>query len=178
MAPHHKRVENPPNSCLTNLIHSGVLGGGVRVFGPYFSRFFSAWLAVKPCRDESNLSNKFSIETMWTSSSISFFWSRIRSLWRFSGGAMSVAIWQFWLAWRETILESIKNFAYLDITVIRLDDIHLDYIFWKLNRSTHLRTDSSHELRFSNFWTQMALSMIDPRKESARVNMSQLKTNF
>jgi hypothetical protein len=34
IAPIHNRRANPPNNCLQNLIHSGVVFGGVKAFGP------------------------------------------------------------------------------------------------------------------------------------------------
>ncbi|KAG8122590.1 hypothetical protein E2320_018075 [Naja naja] len=42
IAPIHSRIENPPKSCLQNLTHSGVVRGGVRAFGPFFSKIWAA----------------------------------------------------------------------------------------------------------------------------------------
>ena len=49
IAPIHRRVANPPNSCLQNLIHSGVVLGGVSLFGPSRANISSYLLCVKPC---------------------------------------------------------------------------------------------------------------------------------
>lgn len=48
IAPIHNKVENPPKSCLQNLTHSGVVGGGVRALGPSRARISFAREAVKP----------------------------------------------------------------------------------------------------------------------------------
>jgi hypothetical protein len=37
MAPNQSSRAKPPNRFWQNLIHSGVVGGGVRALGPYFS---------------------------------------------------------------------------------------------------------------------------------------------
>lgn len=38
MAPIHNKMENPPNICLQNLTHSGIVFGGLSWFGPSLSR--------------------------------------------------------------------------------------------------------------------------------------------
>lgn len=48
MAPIHSRMEKPPKSWRQNLTHSGVVGGGVRVFGPSLARFSTALALVRP----------------------------------------------------------------------------------------------------------------------------------
>lgn len=49
MAPIQSRMEKPPNSCRQNLTHSGVVGGGVKAFGPSLARYSAALALVKPC---------------------------------------------------------------------------------------------------------------------------------
>ena len=71
-APAQSRREKPENSCLQNLIHSGVVGGGVRLFSPYLALPSSACLVVSPVsRLVPNLSHSSETSTMWTSSTSS-----------------------------------------------------------------------------------------------------------
>lgn len=55
MAPIHSRIEKPPNSCLQNFTHSGVVGGGVSAFGPSRARISIALLWVKPWEEWQEL---------------------------------------------------------------------------------------------------------------------------
>ncbi len=48
-APIHSSVWNPPNSCLQNFTHSGVVTGGVKAFGPSRAKISFARKLVKPC---------------------------------------------------------------------------------------------------------------------------------
>ena len=48
IAPIHKSMENPPNNCLQNLIHSGVVFGGDKAFGPSLSKLNLTFSAVRP----------------------------------------------------------------------------------------------------------------------------------
>ena len=48
MAPIQSNVANPPNNCLQNFIHSGVVGGGVKAFGPSRSKFSEAFSSDRP----------------------------------------------------------------------------------------------------------------------------------
>ena len=48
MAPIHNSNEKPVNSCLQNFTHSGVVGGGVRAFGPSLSKILLASSILKP----------------------------------------------------------------------------------------------------------------------------------
>lgn len=66
MAPIQSRVEKPPNSCLKNLIHSGVVFGGVSAFGPSRARISLACDDVRPwARSKPNVSNR-ALETINT----------------------------------------------------------------------------------------------------------------
>jgi hypothetical protein len=55
MAPIHSKREKPVNNCLQNLIHSGVVGGGVRAFGPSLSRIRLASSILKPYKQKQNV---------------------------------------------------------------------------------------------------------------------------
>jgi len=48
MAPSHSSSEKPPNSCLQNLTHSGIVLGGLSWFGPSRSSTSRARCAVRP----------------------------------------------------------------------------------------------------------------------------------
>ena len=48
IAPIHSSKEKPVNICLQNFTHSGVVGGGVRAFGPSLSRIRLASSKLKP----------------------------------------------------------------------------------------------------------------------------------
>lgn len=54
MAPIHRRVENPPKSCLQNLTHSGVVGGGVNALGPSRARISFARAVLNPYLGKKN----------------------------------------------------------------------------------------------------------------------------
>lgn len=51
-APIHSSKAKPPNSCLQNFTHSGVVLGGVRAFGPSRSKISFAFACVKPCTEK------------------------------------------------------------------------------------------------------------------------------
>ena len=77
--PAQRSKENPPNSCLQNLTHSGVVGGGDSLFKPYLSMPSIAAAFVFPYRmSVLNLLQRTSTSTMWMSTSSSCFRS-----WRF-----------------------------------------------------------------------------------------------
>ena len=46
--PTHSSIANPPNNCLQNLTHSGVVGGGVNALGPSRFRISSAFSFDRP----------------------------------------------------------------------------------------------------------------------------------
>ncbi len=48
MAPIQRRRAKPPNICLQNFTHSGVVFGGDNEFGPSRARTSCAFLSVKP----------------------------------------------------------------------------------------------------------------------------------
>jgi len=48
IAPIHSRIENPPNSCLQNLTHSGMVLGGVNSLRPSRRRNSAAFAFVRP----------------------------------------------------------------------------------------------------------------------------------
>lgn len=48
MAPVHNSMEKPPNICLQNFTHSGIVGGGVRALGPSRIRISAARAVVRP----------------------------------------------------------------------------------------------------------------------------------
>lgn len=47
-APIQRRRAKPPNICLQNFTHSGVVFGGDKAFGPSRSRISCAFASVKP----------------------------------------------------------------------------------------------------------------------------------
>jgi len=54
MAPIHSRIEKPPNSCLQNLTHSGVVLGGVSSLRPSRRRYSAALAFVSPCHTHTH----------------------------------------------------------------------------------------------------------------------------
>jgi hypothetical protein len=50
MAPIQRRRAKPPNICLQNFTHSGVVFGGDNEFGPSRARTSCAFLSVKPLK--------------------------------------------------------------------------------------------------------------------------------
>ena len=72
--PVQRRRENPPKSCLQNLTHSGVTGGGVSRLRPNF--FLPSTIASSffpKTRSVWNLLQRTSTSTMWKSTSSSCF---------------------------------------------------------------------------------------------------------
>src|SRR6218665_2569849 len=61
MAPHQSRRENPPNNCLQNFTHSGVVLGGVNSLRPSRSSTSFAFSTVKPCTTEHRTTIKLRI---------------------------------------------------------------------------------------------------------------------
>jgi len=50
IAPIQRRIENPPNSCLQNFTHSGIVLGGVSSLRPSLRRYSAAFAFVRPCK--------------------------------------------------------------------------------------------------------------------------------
>jgi len=48
MAPSHKSIAKPPNICLQNFTHSGMVFGGERAFGPSRANVSAALASDKP----------------------------------------------------------------------------------------------------------------------------------
>ena len=59
MAPIQRSVAKPPKSCLQNLIHSGVVFGGVSLLGPSRANTSSYFSCVNPCTRESEVRVNF-----------------------------------------------------------------------------------------------------------------------
>lgn len=50
--PNHRRRAKPPNNCLANFTHSGVVGGGDKALGPSRSKISAAFSFDRPCREK------------------------------------------------------------------------------------------------------------------------------
>jgi len=60
IAPSHSNMAKPPNICLQNFTHSGVVFGGDNAFGPSRAKTSATFASVKPYL-HMKLNKKFSI---------------------------------------------------------------------------------------------------------------------
>jgi len=60
-APSHNNIANPPNICLQNLTHSGIVLGGDNAFGPSRANTSATFASVKPyaLKKTQNKKNSF-----------------------------------------------------------------------------------------------------------------------